>query len=190
MSLKTGPQAFVFPERTQIVIRSEQKDFAVYTVNDDGEPDDFLSLSHNGKLRFRTTGEIKGYVKVSEGVHWAIEVKNIASPYEDSDPIPVEVPEDAKAPETLEDKLKRMLAGMVAERYGHDSDEMETFEDAMDFDIDDDLPSPLSGYEVQDMQEDFPVDDTVPDLTEPPPAEPSEGMDAEASTGSTEEPSP
>jgi hypothetical protein len=66
----------------------------------------------------------------------------------------VELPEDALVPETLDQKLKRMLSAMVEERYGKDSEMYETFEESMDLDLDDDS-EPLSGYEVTDMAEDF-----------------------------------
>jgi hypothetical protein len=192
MSLKTGSKAFLFPANTQVTIKSEQKDFSVYTVNDDGEPEDFLAISSNGILKFRTIDAVDGFVNVENNMHWSIDLVPLSSPYETHDPVPVEVPEDKRVPESLQSKLERMLAGMVAERYGKDSREMETFEESMDFDIDDDDdPVARSGYEVSELIDDFPDVGLSPDPDpQLPPAEPSEGKDAEASTGSTPDSTP
>lgn len=94
--------------------------------------------------------------------HWWFDVWEHVKALEPNDPQPVEIPEEALVPESLENKLKRMLGVMVEERYGRNSQEYDTFEEADDFDIDPDY-EPLSGYEVAYFEEEVPVD--TPDET-------------------------
>lgn len=164
--LHTGPQDYVLPGFSQIDLLAEGY-ISVLGLNDDGQADRLLAHSGDGRIRLRTETEVPVRISVDSGRHWSMEVKPRPSPREILDPTPVEIPEGAKIPETLEEKLKRMLAGMVVERYGKDSPEVETFEEAMDFDIPDESDDPLSGYEVQDME------DLPPPLEPEPEPEPS-----------------
>lgn len=173
--LHTGPQDYVLPEYSQVDLLAEGY-ISVLGLNDDGQADRLLAHSADGRIRLRTETEVPVRISVDAGRHWSLEVKPRPSPKEILDPTPVEIPEGAKLPETLEEKLKRMLAGMVVERYGRDSDEVETFEEAMDFDIPDDPDDPMSGYEVQDME----------DL--PPPVEPEPEPDPEPQPPDTSPP--
>lgn len=184
MSLKTGSQAFDFPENARVKIMAEGS-VSVFSINEDGENEKFL-CSGEKVLAFRTKDSFTGFISVPNGNHFSVDVFTIEDASDKADPIPVELPEEMKIPETLESKLHRMLAGMIAERYGTDSNEMETFEEAMDFDVDD--TEPLSGYEVQDMVPEVPNPEYDPPETTitTPLAEPSEVTTTEQSTGSTE----
>lgn len=85
---------------------------------------------------------------------------------EKGDPIPIEVEEDT-VPLTLEEKLLRSFGDKLLAQYGPDSREVETMEDALDFDIDGDgvIASP---YEVTNLE---PLE---PMATESPPNDPPE----------------
>ena len=155
MSLKTGASEYEFLPHTKVIIQAEE-DFSLHKVDlETGEAIEILMRSRDGRLEFRTKDEVvNAVIAVKKGVHWSMDTYSLASPYDKADPTPVELPEDANQPESLDQKLKRMLSAMVEERYGKDSDMYETFEESMDLDMDDD-GEPLSGYEVTDMDEDF-----------------------------------
>jgi hypothetical protein len=175
MSIKTGSQIIQFPAFSQVEMISENN-LSVFTLNKKKEPHKFVASSIDNKLRFRTLEAIECAVAVTEGVHWSYEAHPIQPPYDPSDPVPVELPDDQKAPDTMMDKMKKFLSAMVDERYGSDSKESDSFEDSVDFDIEDpDDYNPLSGYEVTDMQEDFPIEpETPPAEPETPPPPPEE----------------
>lgn len=66
--------------------------------------------------------------------------------YEQPDPNPVAIPSGFKRPETLEERIRRLVR---SERFAQemDSQGMETFEEANDFDIPDDPVDPSTPYE-------------------------------------------
>lgn len=66
--------------------------------------------------------------------------------YETPDPNPVRMPAGFKRPETLEERIRRLVR---SERFNQAMDEsgMETFDEANDFDVEDDLPDPATPYE-------------------------------------------
>lgn len=150
--LHTGPMDYILPEHSQIDFMAEGY-ISVLGLDNDDQVDRLLAHSQDGKLRLRTETEVPVRISVGPASHWSMDIKPRPSPTEILDPTPVEIPEGEKLPETLEAKLKRMLAGMVVERYGRTSEEVETFEEAMDFDVPDEPDDPLSGYEVQDMED-------------------------------------
>lgn len=149
MSIKTGSKPWQFAGNEQVEIKAEDT-VSVWAVDEKGELKEYLA-SGRYLLSFRTVQPVDVYIKVPEGSHWSMDVTPIRPPEDAADPTPFEIPEDKKANLTLEDKLKSFIADMVAERYGADSEEMETLEESMDFG-DDDEEIPLSGYEVQEMQ--------------------------------------
>lgn len=72
--------------------------------------------------------------------------KNPERHYETPDPTPVSIPSGFKRPETLEEQIRRLV------RSARFADEVEaagfeTFEEADDFDVDDDPPEPGTPYE-------------------------------------------
>lgn len=173
--LHTGPQDYVLPEHSQVDFLAEGY-ISVLGLDENGAVDRLLAHSVDGRLRLRTETEVPVRISVDEGRHWSLDVRPRPAPTDLVDPTPVEIPEGQKLPETLEAKLRRMIAGMVVERYGRDSDEVETLEEAMDFDVPDDADDPLSGYEVQDMDDLPPAldEDSPPSSPEDPESEPPE----------------
>lgn len=163
MSIKTGsaPYEFVGNEKVTILCESTA---SVFEVDEDGQPKKFL-VSGSNRLQFRTKGPIAAFVSVPGQSHWSIEVEELPDPFDKADPRPVEIPEELAKEVTLEDKLKQFVADMVAERYGADSDQMETLEEALDLDMDDEDELPLSGYEVNEMDE---VEPPAEPAAEPP----------------------
>lgn len=72
--------------------------------------------------------------------------KNTQQHYETPDPTPVRMPAGFRRPETLEERIRRLVR---SERFNADLEEagFETFEEANDFDVPDDLPDPATPYE-------------------------------------------
>lgn len=62
------------------------------------------------------------------------------------DPRPMEIPMGFKKPETLADQVRRLIRSEKLAQLAS-SQEMETFEESEDFDIDDDMFDPQSPYE-------------------------------------------
>lgn len=146
--LITGSKKLFLTQYAWYQIYSEAN-FSLLFIGAEGEPMEVLATSKNGKIRFQAPEEMEVLVNVPEGVHWSFDWVEGRGPYEHTSNVPVEIPEAMRFPETLEDKLKRMVAGMIREKWGQDSDEYETFEEATDFEWEDD-EVPLSGYEVRD----------------------------------------
>lgn len=68
------------------------------------------------------------------------------SKYEEPDPQPIEIPAGFKKPETLAEQVKRLVR---SERFAQEMEQSgnETFDEANDFDIEDDMWDPSSPYE-------------------------------------------
>lgn len=90
------------------------------------------------------------------------------------DPTPVEVPLGYRAPKPLQELIKDMIRvqmSQYAEAQG-----LETFEEADDFDVGDDLDfDPRSEYELSDEQEEFALAPVPPE----PPADRQDREEAE-----------
>jgi|GEM_PF-4070015 len=166
---KTGSQKINFPPNAQVTIRAEGQ-VSLIRLDAKGEPQELLAFGADGVLRFRTGIVAYDYqVKVADLAHWSADIEENFG-MEVPDPVPVEIPDDAKIPLSLEDTLKKFLVGVVAEKYGRESQEMETVEDFVDFDMPDEA-TPLSGFEVTEVTPEYPVDeDPAPSSpAEPPP---------------------
>lgn len=81
------------------------------------------------------------------------------------DKTPVEVPLGCGHAESLDEKIQRLTRTHVSQHFA--SQGAETFEEANDFDIDED-PDPISQYEL--MEEEYPIQDADP-VEEPRPKE-------------------
>lgn len=178
MTIKTGSQLYVFAPGEKVEILAESR-ATVFSVDDEDKPKALIASSVDGRLSFTSFDHFGALVKVPEGEHWSIEITPY-EPFDKADPVPVEVPPDARKPETLEDKLRRFIGEMVGHQFGSDSAEMESLEDANFFGEDEDGPIPMSGYEVEEM------DAVEPEPASDPPAEPAPGAPAEG--GSDPEP--
>lgn len=71
------------------------------------------------------------------------------------DTTPIEVPLHYRRPESLEEKLKRVVHNELSQAAA--AREMETFEESDDFDVEDDQDTLPSKYEMTDMQEEQPL---------------------------------
>ncbi|WNK15014.1 MAG: hypothetical protein [Microvirus sp.] len=76
--------------------------------------------------------------------------------HEVPDPVPMEIPTKFQRPETMQQMMERMLAQASA-KYARDNN-VEEFDEANDFDIDDEDVTPLSRYELSAMQEETPYE--------------------------------
>jgi hypothetical protein len=169
MSIKTGTKVLEAPKLSRVQIRAEGQ-VSLFTVDaETGEPVELVASAPDGHINFRTGEEdAQVLVKVPEGHHYSYDVW-YESPYDKADPIPVEVAEEQQ--ETLEDKMYKFLGQMMLERYGSDSDEVDTFEEAMDFDIDGDgeIGSSLTQYEEMEEEEPIPFQTSNDPAAEPDP---------------------
>lgn len=164
--LKTSSQTIALPAQCRVLFRGEGS-FSIFSVDEAGEIDDLVAASLEGKAMIFCEEECKVFVKILKGLHWTYKVVTRADVAEKVAPIPVAIPEGMKVPPTLKEQMRAMVGEMLRERYG-DSQEVETFEESMDFELDEDGLPPLSGYEVREMDE-------VP----PPPDPPAEQSSAE-----------
>lgn len=93
-------------------------------------------------------------------------------------PVPVNTNIDLEKPLSMQEQIERLMRGhlsMQAQAQGH-----ETFEEANDFDIDDEfMNEPLSGYEVQELEEEY--------ITSQPNAPEDQNLQPEANEVPTEE---
>jgi hypothetical protein len=159
MSIKTGPNILNIPAHSRCRILAETEFVVMSTTTNEktGEikKDALFAISKDKEMVLRTKEDlINVFVQIDTGKHWSSEIET-TNPYEKVDPVPFEVPEELRQPETLMEKMQRFMVNMVSERFGDNSREMETFEEAMDFDIDgeEDITSP---YELIDMEEEYP----------------------------------
>lgn len=166
-----GTKTFVLPEGAQVTVMTNGTPFQVVHH---AEPKDYLIPQVDSRSIFRATQEMEIQVIQDEFDLASVE---ILDPYEFVDPVPFEIPEDMKRPQTMDEKMKMFLGQMLAERYGADSDEVESFEEAMDFDLPDD--DPLSGYEVIEMTEDY---------VEPEPGQDDQGSQGDSKPPGTDDP--
>jgi hypothetical protein len=107
------------------------------TITDqNGMPIDFIGKSP-GIINIKST---KGF--------WCIDYQE--TKHHPADEVPVEVP--LEQPPNIMQRMQDMVRDMVFNKYGQDSLEMETMEDAMNFDLDNDghIGSP---YELSDEEE-------------------------------------
>jgi hypothetical protein len=118
-------------------------------VNQDGMPID---------LKGKSPGVIS--VIAAKGTNWMVHYQEPG--HHPADEVPVEVP--LGEPPSILERMQQMVREEVINRYGRYSEEVETLEEAMDFDINEDgvIGSP---YEVHE-------DEFVEEIITSPPAEP------------------
>ena len=162
--------------QAQVIIRASGA-FTVFAV---GESDQRLRILGPNSSSSR-------YLKVAPGACNAIEIQTepdtaiewelsiLPSRRDDVSEPPREIPVGMEKPETLEQMMMRLVETRLAE-FADDSGH-ESFEDADDFDIDDDA-LPHSPYEMVDMQEDRPFYPDAPN----PNASPAEQKPPETSS--------
>lgn len=143
--MKTGPQTIEIPGAARVRIVSEGQ-ASLFTVDpESGELVDLVASSVGNQIVFHVKQPLLVHVKVPAGAHWAYEVYE-SKIFDKSDPVPFEAPEGP--PESLADKVKRMAGQMAMHMFGRDSREVETLEESLNFDLNDDGEIGRSGFEV------------------------------------------
>lgn len=166
--MKTGP-ATVDLEAHSIVFITADQPTKVFLVNDQGE-ENLLFTTTKKRFRFRVQDKpITLTIDAEPLQHWDIDV---IPAREKGDPIPVEIPEEMMIPETLEEKMRRMISSMAAHMYGANNPDVETLEEAMDLDLNDDGEI-FSGYEVTTLADETPPAEPPPAAAEPVPPTPA-----------------
>lgn len=168
--LLTGTKLIEVPGKSRLDIQSEV-DFPVVLVDEEtGEEQETIAVTKAGKLKVKIEDDIILACKCPDGFHWSYD---IIKRTEENDGVPFAVIEENRQPMSLETKLRYMIAQMALEKFGRDSEEVETLEDALDFDIDD-YDDPMSQYEVREMvPEPLNQEADTTQVTDPPPAEPA-----------------
>jgi hypothetical protein len=176
MGFELSPAVVDVPADTQVNIEGAH-DFIVYQMVEN-KPVRIIGRSAERKAKVKIRQDMQISIESVDGSFLSYDGFPIPSVYDPADPIPFEVPDENRGHLTLEEKLKAYLAEMVRDRYGAESEEMDTFEDAQDFLIPDDEDI-LTGYEVQDMEPleadlppDPPPQTTPPQEEQPAPQEP------------------
>lgn len=80
-------------------------------------------------------------------------------------PKPIAIAADLQRPLTMDERIQRAIGQAVSRQAQMQG--RETFEEANDFDIDDENPMPISGYEVVDMTPETPRDPQTNKNTSP-----------------------
>lgn len=137
----------------QVTIRASGA-FIVYAVGESGQRLRILGPNNAQKrsLVFVVPACKELEIETEESTAWQIETKTVPERREHLDPTPVEIPVGVIRPESLES----IMARMINERFSQMAEEkgLETFEEADDFDIDDDLPK--TPYEMVDLDPEEP----------------------------------
>ena len=162
-----------FAKDSQVFIEG-QTEFSVFLLDDENKVTQLIGNSVDRKLNFNVKDDCMLRVLQPKLMHAAIQV---FTPNEKVSDIPVELDVDI-APKSMDQQIKDFCKQLVQHEYGKDSKEMDTFEDMFDFGDEDDGQSPLSGFEVNEMDNDF-VEPINTDTGEPPP-------DPEPTTENTE----
>lgn len=93
-----------------------------------------------------------------------------AKGFEYPDPTPMAIPAHLRLPETLQDTMRRLIRVEMSKQAVEAG--QESFEEADDFEVDDD--DPISPYEMLPMQAEAPAGDLLPKEDQKPPQKPAE----------------
>lgn len=112
---------------------------------------------------------------------WAIEYQDFDKTFTPADDTPVEV--GIESPPDIMTRMRQMIASEFMNKYGAQSTEVETLEEALDFDIDGDGNIGFSAAEIAAMDEEELKDMGLiktpnPEKLEPAPVEPTTGETA------------
>ncbi len=168
--LKIGSFKQKVPANTQLFIEG-QGEFAIIQLDENHKPITMIGRSNERQCKFTVRKDMELLFQTEPKKFISIDARSVPGYQEEVSDIPYEIPDDNQANLSLEEKLKFYLAEMVAEKYGPESKEFDTFEDAMDFDEEDD--NILSGFEV-------------PEIIEEKPDEPIQAKDNGEETGATD----
>ncbi len=174
--LQIGTQKIEVSANAQILLQGT-KHFSLVQLDEGGKPMRVLGVSDDaGILTIKTTDDFTMEVRTEPKALWSLDATPISPPTEPYDPIPIEIAEEE--PMTLHQQIRQMVGQMALERYGHS--EMETIEEALNFDVDGDGEIGLSGFEVMEDEELEPTPD--PEPADEPETEPDPEPDPEPET--------
>jgi hypothetical protein len=174
--MKTGSQYLDVAAGTKLRLVSEV-DFTVFGCEGD-ELVAIIARSHGSRMELEFAWDVRIFVKVPDGIHWFPTVVHANDGFERVSPVPVEVPADVIPEQPLIQVIQKFIKEAVSERFGHQSDEFETFEESVDFDMDEEPPEPTSGFEEMDPVE--PVEpEPEPDPAPTPEPEPEPEPDSQ-----------
>lgn len=143
-----GSKAFIGKAGTKYRLRGDES-FGLHALDDNGE---VLKVIGSGTaLDFKCREDTNLYLKQTSESSY-VSIQEVEKQFNPADPVPVEI--EDKKPLTLKQELEKFIVDAVRHTYGQGSDQLETLEESMDFDLDDD-EVPLSGYEVLDLVEEF-----------------------------------
>lgn len=98
-------------------------------------------------LKFKSPGYLS--IKASKKTLWSMDFQDHEKTVEKVDSVPVE--QAVQEPLPILERMQQMIKAEVIARYGQNSEEAETLEDAMDFDLNDDghIGSPYEETELE-----------------------------------------
>lgn len=156
----TGPNELTLREGELLWVMCETNTTILATdSNGEMKPIGFVKAGKTERLRVLEDTLIRIEPALADG-HWSVDVVEVR---QRPDPTPVEIPEDKQVPETLSDKMRRMVYEMAANMYG--ANQVETLEEAMDFDMDGDG---FIGVREIPMEEEFPIETPSAEAETPP----------------------
>lgn len=175
INFKTGPGSVALQPYDKIYLQAEMQAMVKsHTANVDEETGeiqldllfDVNTIEGMDGLRLKAKDKpIYLEVVIPKTKHWWYDIFTMEDAKEPYDPIPNELPDDARFPEPLDQKLARMVGVMAQQMFGRQSQEMETLEDMLDFDLDGDGEIGdgdfLSGYEIEEMEDVGPINPPV-----------------------------
>lgn len=148
--LEIGPKTYPIKKEERIFVEVAEE-CPVVMVDAQGVLKELVATLRPGKrLGIRVGQDAELAFMVPEGSPWTICKTKCG--HDEVDPTPHELTADQKLPETLEEKLKRHLHFLVANEYGRNSAEFESFEEANDLDWDGD--GVITRYEQNAMPKD------------------------------------
>jgi len=158
--LQEGTQKIEVSKDAQILFQGS-KPFSLIQLDDTGKAIRVLGVSDdNGIKTIKTTEDFTLEVRTETKALWSIDATPIHPATEPYDPIPIEIAEEE--PMTLHDQIRKMVGQMALERYG--ASEIETIEEALNFDVDGDGEIGLSGFEVVEEEVLIPAPEPEPVL--------------------------
>lgn len=151
--LQAGSKAIELDEEALVTIRSDGP-FVVYQVYD-GEKTAILGPARatDRVLVFRMADADAFAVEASDATLWSYHFEEVAQRSEVLDPKPMEIPL-GHAP-SMEDQVKTWIREELS--AAAEAQQMETLEESLDFDVDED-PDLVSGYELPEMDSEFPLE--------------------------------
>ncbi len=155
--LQEGRQVIEVSKDAQILFQGS-KPFSLIQLDDDGKAIRVLGVSDdNGLKTIKTTEDFTLEVRTEAKALWSLDAMPIHPPTEPFDPVPIEIAEEE--PLTLHEQIRKMVGQMALERYG--DSEIESIEEALNFDVDGDGEIGLSGFEVVEEEILIPTPDPV-----------------------------